>query len=122
MKPPSSVITASALSLFALTFVHQAVAQGSGFTGPDNLRQVTVAEAAELPDDTDVKLTGYIVRSLGDEKYEFRDDTGTIVVEIDDEDWGNLEVTPEVRVEISGEIEEERNGNELEAEKIRRTE
>jgi uncharacterized protein (TIGR00156 family) len=76
----------------------------------------------ELPEDTDVKVRGYIVRSLGDEKYEFRDDSGTIVVEIDDDDWGGLEVTPDAHVEITGEIEEERNGNELDVETIRRAE
>jgi len=113
---------AGALSLLAFSLTHTAGAQSGGFAGPDNLRQVTVAEAAELPDDTGVKMRGYIARSLGDEKYEFSDDSGTIVVEIDDDDWGGFEVTPDVHVEITGEIEEERNGNELDVETIRRAE
>lgn len=122
MKRPLTIAAAAALSLLALSFTPAAGAQSGGFAGPDNLRQVTVAEAMELPEDTDVKVRGYIVRSLGDEKYEFRDDSGTIVVEIDDDDWGGLEVTPDAHVEITGEIEEERNGNELDVETIRRAE
>ena len=94
-------------------------AQGGGFVGPDNLQLVTVAEALELPDDTDVKLQGYIVRSVGDENYEFKDDSGTIVVEIDDDDWGGVETTPDTWVEVSGEIEQERNGAELEVDSVR---
>ena len=113
-----SFLAAAGLSLGALSLSGLAFGQG-GFTGPDNLRQVTVAEALELPDDTDVKVQGYIVRSLGDEKYEFRDDSATINVEIDDDDWHGVEATPDVLVEIVGEIDAERDGPELEADSVR---
>jgi uncharacterized protein (TIGR00156 family) len=119
LKRSVHFIAAGALCLSALSVAAQADPDG-GFSGPDNLRQVTVIEALELQDDTAVKLRGYIVRSLGDEKYEFRDDSGTIVVEIDAEDWGGLEATPDMQVELAGEIDRERSGNELEAETIRR--
>jgi uncharacterized protein (TIGR00156 family) len=118
MKRSLPLITAGAVSLASIAFAADAGAQG-GFSGPDNLREVTVAEALELPDDTDVKVQGYIVRALGDEKYEFRDDSGTIVVEIDDDEWGGVEATPDMQVEIAGEIDQERSGNELEAETVR---
>lgn len=83
-------------------------AQPGGFTGPDSRPTVTAVAAAELPDDSGVRLVGYIVEALGSETYTFRDDTGTIVVEIDNEDWKGLSVTPETRVEIVGEVDRER--------------
>jgi uncharacterized protein (TIGR00156 family) len=118
MKRTLPLITAGALSLGAFSFAQDAGAQG-GFSGPDNLRLVTVAEALELTDDTNVKMQGRIVRAVGDEKYEFTDDSATIVVEIDDDDWHGLEVTPELEVEVSGEIDQERSGNELDVDTIR---
>jgi uncharacterized protein (TIGR00156 family) len=83
-------------------------AQPGGFTGPDARPAVTAAEATELPDDSGVRLVGYIVEAIGSEKYTFRDDTGTIVVEIDTHDWKGVSATPETRIEIVGEIDRER--------------
>jgi uncharacterized protein (TIGR00156 family) len=118
MKRSFYFMAAGALSLGVFSLAAHAQGQG-GFSGPDNLRVVTVAEALELADDTNVKIQGRIVRSLGDEKYEFTDDSATITVEIDDDDWGGIEATPDMQVEISGEIDEERSGNELDADTIR---
>lgn len=94
-------------------------AQSGGFTGPDGRELVSVAEAATLPDDTDVRLAGYIVESLGDEKYRFQDDSGSIIVEIDDDDWDGLEVSPGDRVEIAGEVEQEKRGAEIDVDTVR---
>lgn len=104
----------AAVSILGVT----ANAQTGGFTGPDNRRLVTAIEIAELPDDENVHLVGYIVESIGDENYMFRDDTGTVVVEIDDDEWNGLEVSPEVRVEISGEVDRERDRVEIDVERI----
>lgn len=95
------------LSLCAVACAANADQDSGGFTGPDNLKPVTVAEAGGLPDDTGVKLIGYIVKSLGDEDYEFRDDTGTLVVEIDDDGWHGAQVGPDDQVELAGEIDHE---------------
>ena len=111
-----------ALSLAALCAVAAAAhadPQAGGFKGPDNYQPVTVADTAGLADDSPVRLEGYVVRALGDEEYEFRDDTGTLVVEIDDDDWKGLEVTPEQRVQIHGEIDQERDRIELDVDGIR---
>ena len=110
----------TALPILALCCVGFAAnAENGGFKGPDNRQVVTAAEVAELPDDAEVRLTGYVVKNVGDEKYEFRDDTGTIIVEIDDEDWKGLEITPEQRVEITGEVDQERQKTELDVDTIR---
>ncbi len=90
-----------------------------GFNGPDGRKAVTAAEAAGLPDDTAVRLTGHITKSLGDERYEFRDDTGTLIVEIDDDDWDGAEVTPDDQVELAGEIDYEGRELEIDVESVR---
>lgn len=113
-----NLIAGASLAFAALTAAAQSPPAG-GFTGPDAARLVTAAEAATLADDTAVRLEGYIVRSLGDEKYEFKDDSGTIVVEIDDEDWRGVEATPTTRVELSGEIDRERDKTEVDVDSVR---
>jgi uncharacterized protein (TIGR00156 family) len=74
--------------------------QGAGLT--------TVAEILKNPvDDQEVLLRGKITRKLKKERYEFRDDTGAIRVEIDDKYFYNLKVTDKTVVEIYGEVEKE---------------
>ncbi len=75
-----------------------------GFDGP-GIQQSTVKQVLELKDDTPVTVTGHIVRSLGDEKYEFTDGTATITVEIDNDDWHGMTVTPTDTVTLMGEVD-----------------
>lgn len=79
---------------------------GGGFTGP-SVAAVSVVEAQKLGDDTPVVLVGSIEKSLGGEKYLFKDATGTIVVEIDDEDWNGVTVSETDVIEIRGEIDKD---------------
>ena len=103
-----SILAVSALAL-SFAFANNVMAGpnlGGGFTGPaaSNLK-VTAAEAAKLSDDTPVILTGKIEQSLGDEKYMFRDASGTIIVEIDNDDWRGVTVGPNDTVELQGEVD-----------------
>ncbi len=113
------ILAATALTVF--TLAAQAAEPAGGFKGPDSLRLVTAAEASTLADDSAVKLQGHIIRSLGDEKYEFRDESGTITVEIDKEDWNGVEATPDTRIEIQGEIDKDwyRPGVEVDVDSVR---
>ena len=79
------------------------------FAGPDGgpNAAMTVKQALSMGDDTRVVLQGSIINSLGDEKYTFKDATGEIVIEIDDEDWHGVKVTPENVLEIRGEIDKD---------------
>ena len=81
-------------------------AQSGGFIGP-GLQAVSVQEAKSFRDDTPVLLRGNILRYLGDEKYLFADESGTIIIEIDDRLWRNLSVTENDLVEITGEVDRE---------------
>ena len=66
---------------------------------------VTVKQALTLKDDSKVELKGHVVKALGDEKYEFRDSTGSITVEIDDKLWHGKKVSAKTPVTLSGEVD-----------------
>ncbi|MBR1544673.1 MAG: NirD/YgiW/YdeI family stress tolerance protein [Alphaproteobacteria bacterium] len=66
---------------------------------------VSVEKAKNSKDDTYVVLQGYIDKSLGGEKYLFRDETGTIKIEIEDKKFRGLTVYPDDFVQISGEVD-----------------
>lgn len=68
---------------------------------------MTVAEALKVSDDTPVKLAGKIEKSLGNEKYLFKDATGTITIEIDDDDWRGVTATPDSELIIEGEVDKD---------------
>ena len=68
-------------------------------------KTVNVKQVYQLADDTHVQIKGYVVKALGDENYQFRDATGTITVEIDDELWQGKGVSAKTLVTIQGEID-----------------
>ena len=115
MKKTKLILTVGLLVLVVLGVN----AQQSGFTGP-SIGHITVAEALNLRDDAPVILRGRIERSLGNERYTFTDETGSITVEIERRVWGNLSIGPNDLVEISGEIDREWNRIEVEVDTIRR--
>ncbi len=81
-------------------------ANAGGYTGP-SAASMTVAEAKKLGDDTPVVLVGKIEKSLGGEKYVFTDNTGSVTVEIDNDDWRGLTVNDKDTVEIRGEVDKD---------------
>lgn len=82
---------------------------GGGFEGPGApiMAPITVEQALSARDDAIVVLVGKITTSLGDEKYIFADSTGEVIIEIDDEDWHGVKVTPDNTIEIVGEVDKE---------------
>jgi uncharacterized protein (TIGR00156 family) len=117
MKMKHLICLVGLLALVGLSV--NAQQQGGGYKGP-GAAAITVAEAKNLRDDTPVILQGKIERFLGDEKYLFSDDTGNMIVEIDNRVWGNLSVDENEMVEINGEIDREFRGNEVEVRTIRK--
>ncbi len=65
----------------------------------------TVKQAMSAKDDSQVELHGNVVKSLGDEKYEFRDQTGSITVEIDHKLWQGHAIAANTPVTIVGEVD-----------------
>ena len=58
-------------------------------------------------DDQLVTLEGYLVEQVKHEKYTFRDATGTVLVEIDDEVFMGQRVDPKTKVRLEGEFEKD---------------
>lgn len=65
----------------------------------------TVKHASTLKNDTKVQLRGYVVKAIGDEKYQFRDQTGTIIVDIDDDLWNGKAIAATTPITIMGEVD-----------------
>jgi uncharacterized protein (TIGR00156 family) len=102
-----------------LTFIGSFVNAQEGFRGPGP-DVVTVDAAKGLRDDYPVILKGKIERFLGDEKYLFTDETGSIIVEIDDRLWRGLSVDQNDMIEITGEIDRGLRRIEIEASGIKK--
>ncbi len=112
------VIAVSALSLvLGLSVNASAQPLGGGFTGPSQA-SVSVQEAKDLGDDAPVILTGKIEKSLGGEKYLFTDSTGSVTVEIDNDDWRGLTVSEKDTVEIRGEVDKDFTSFEIDVDSI----
>ncbi len=80
----------------------------AGFDGPGATSRVEpVKSVKEMGDDTKVTMEGYLIKQIGEEHYIFKDNTGEIEVEIDDEDFRGAKVTPKTKVRIVGEVDKD---------------
>ena len=97
------------------------IASMSAYAGSDNMANnntnnnmmevVTVEQVRGMADNSPVIIQGYLLRKNGENSYVFQDTTGTINLEIDEEDWGGMTVTPNDFVEVWGEVD--RNGSSM---------
>jgi len=111
----TTLILFSALSTMGTT----AYAQG-GFQGPSSNSAITTVEQAKTArDDTKVVLRGHIIEHIRSDDYLFKDNTGTIRVDIDHDKWMGQTVTPETLVEIQGEVDKDWNSVEIDVKSIR---
>ena len=94
---------------------------GSSFADSDNNRHprsggfvdgqpsavTTVQQALKARDDTPVTLTGYIVSRIGndDDEFIFRDNTGEIKLDVEDQAWKGQNVGPKDKITISGQVD-----------------
>lgn len=79
------------------------VSKGGFVNGAEEI--VTTTQVREMRDDTPVVVKGKILKRTGDEKYMFQDGADTMIVEIDDDDWRGLVVTPDDIVILRGEVD-----------------
>lgn len=108
--------TALALMLLPL---FSAGAFAAGYTGPGKVEPITTAAAAlQAADDANVTLEGHITKQLGNERFEFKDSTGTIQVEIDHEDWPTAQVSETTKVRLTGEVDKDRDGVEIDVDRV----
>lgn len=99
------VLFLSTALICSFTALASAQTNGGFIGNSENVSITTVNQTENLPDETYVTMQGNITSQVGHEKYMFKDETGTIKVEIDDDDWHGLTVGPEDRLQIQGEVD-----------------
>lgn len=80
--------------------------QIGGFVGPQHIID-NIAAAQKANNDSPVELTGNIIASLGNDQYQFKDNSGVITLDISPENFNGLTVTPTTPVTIQGEVDKE---------------
>lgn len=97
----STIVIASANAEFQATTQTKT---GGGFvSGAETIS--TIKQVMEMRDDVPVIVKGNIVQRMGDETYLFEDATGSITVEIDDDEWRGQTITPSDTVKLYGEVD-----------------
>ena len=91
--------------------------QQGGFVD-NNANLTTAAKVKDQKDDSWVKLRGNITERLSDDRYLFRDTTGTVNVEIDHKRWNGQTITPQDQVEIQGKVDKEWNEFEIDVKQV----
>ena len=119
MKKVSVSIFAGLFSMGA-AFAEPVVGYMVGGFIDGNESIVTVEQVKDMRDNVPVVLEGVIVQRNGDEKYLFQDSTGSIVIEIDDENWGGVTVTPEEVIKIYGDVDKGVFTTEIDVDYIRK--
>lgn len=91
--------------------------------GPAGFQQAAAPDTVQAViqngwDDQRVVLTGKLTNYLGNDKYEFTDKTGRIVVDLDDDrDWSHI--SKDQTITIYGEIDRSRRGIEIDVKDAR---
>lgn len=107
---------ASVIGLVALMSVSSFAM--AAYTGPQEQNKVSVAQLKDVADDNWVTLEGKLVKHLGGENYMFRDATGEVEVEVDQDVWRGTEVGPDDVIRIRGEVDHSWNKTEVEVESL----
>jgi uncharacterized protein (TIGR00156 family) len=93
------------LTVIAVLLTSPGLAEAQ-YHGPNAASVGTASAARSAHDDTMAVLEGVLTQKVGDDGYEFRDDTGTIRVEIDEEAFPvGVPVGPATRVRLIGEVD-----------------
>ncbi|WP_301099154.1 NirD/YgiW/YdeI family stress tolerance protein [Otariodibacter sp.] len=109
MKKLTVLATALTLSIFSVASFAE------GFSDPNQSQVITkISELDKLNDDQLVVLQGKIVKRIGKEDFIIRDRSGEKRVEIEDEAWRGIDLTPNDEVRFYGEVEKSWNKTEVE--------
>lgn len=96
------------------------VAAHGGFKDSVAPKKATVAEILKMNNNSYISVQGNIVKRISDDKYSFKDNTGTITVEIDDDKWGGVNAGTQDKLELIGEVEKKYNTTELDVDSVRK--
>lgn len=81
-------------------------------------RTITVQQALNMADDSMVTLQGKIEKRLKKDKYMFKDDSGSVVLEIDRDIWNGQTVTPQDTVVITGELDKDATHTKIDVDRL----
>ena len=114
------VLMLTMATIFVTTLNVSAKEHKGGFQNNNPQQIISVSEIAELKDGDYIIMQGNIIEKTGEETYNFKDNTGTIILEIDDDNWADITVTPNDIVIIEGEVDKNMmNPTIIEVEEIR---
>ncbi|CAG67124.1 MULTISPECIES: NirD/YgiW/YdeI family stress tolerance protein [Acinetobacter] len=102
--------------IFSTSVVATVVLSSSAFAGKDDhlivqeaaKNVVNVQQITKLKDETGVTLTGQITKHIKSDHYEFKDTTGVISLEIDDDLWRAVGLKVGDHVRAVGEVDTHR--------------
>ena len=109
------------LSILALTFASLSLVYAVGFQD-NNLSKTSVANALKMSNNSYVTVEGNIIKRVSDDKDLFKDSTGSMTVEIDNEKWNGITVNPQDKLELSGEIEKKMTSVMLDVDIVKKAE
>ena len=93
---------------------------GGGFQDTSNTNLTTVSQAIKMNDNTYVKLQGILEKQVSGDKYIFKDSTGTMTVEIDNDKWAGQVIKPGDKIEIVGELEKKFNSVKIDVDTVKK--
>ena len=106
------------LSLVLITTAFTANTSLGEFHDTTNTNKTTISKALKMPHNSYVTLQGNIIKQISEDKYLFKDATGTITVEIDNDKWQNQNVNAKDKLELKGEIEKDLKGTKLDVDTV----
>ncbi|WP_103582501.1 NirD/YgiW/YdeI family stress tolerance protein [Campylobacter concisus] len=100
--------------------ISASIAMAGGFVSKHPSKNIiSVKDTLKLNDDTKVVLEGKIKSHIKSDKYEFIDKNGdVIVVEIDNDKWGNITVNEDTPLRIRGEIDKDLTKTEIDVDSV----
>ncbi|SPT68246.1 Uncharacterized conserved protein [Anaerobiospirillum thomasii] len=102
------IFTVSSVSAAPQGFDNASATAPQGFSAAAATNMTVANVIANGTDEMDVTMRGRITKMLGQDKFIFEDETGTIVVELDDDkDWSHIQ--KDQLIDIHGEIDRDAN-------------
>lgn len=102
------IFTVSSVSAAPQGFDNASATAPQGFSAATATNMTVANVIANGTDEMDVTMRGRITKMLGQDKFIFEDETGTIVVELDDDkDWSHIQ--KDQLIDIHGEIDRDAN-------------
>ena len=80
-------------------------AMDKGYRGMEDAQGMTIVQAKAMHDGTSVSLTGNLIKKTGEDRYQFRDKTGTLDVTIPLAVFDGRSVQPDQLVAINGTLD-----------------